>query len=206
MVPLVSGGRWAPGRTAVSVLAAGTLAMAAACGLPAGAASASSHGSSAATASTTAAASGSGATTGPLAFSACMRAHGLPEFPDLSGGGMQFSNPNGQTAINGVVLKESFAQFQTARQACQSTLGAAITNGAPNPSLQQAMAYSHCMQSHGVPNFPDPKVNGGVVTMQMGNSGIDSNSPQFQTAQTACQSVLSSGLPAGSGAANGGNA
>ncbi len=41
--------------------------------------------------------------------------------------------------------------------------------------------YSQCMRSHGVPNFPDPNGQGGVVMR-----GIDPNSPQFAAAQKAC--------------------
>jgi hypothetical protein len=41
------------------------------------------------------------------------------------------------------------------------------------------------MRSHGLPGFPDP---GGDVP-----SGLDRNSPQFQTAQRACASLLPQG-------------
>jgi hypothetical protein len=29
--------------------------------------------------------------------------------------------------------------------------------------VQQALAFAHCMRSHGVPNFPDPDSSGGIV-------------------------------------------
>ena len=51
--------------------------------------------------------------------------------------------------------------------------------------LQEALEYSICMRSHGVPNFPDPG-NGGGIEISSG-SGIDPSSPQFQAAQKACQ-------------------
>jgi hypothetical protein len=42
------------------------------------------------------------------------------------------------------------------------------------------------MRSHGMPSFPDPTfVNGNI-----GQRGIDPNSPQFQIAQKACASVF----------------
>jgi hypothetical protein len=50
---------------------------------------------------------------------------------------------------------------------------------------EQAAAYAQCMRSHGVPSFPDPKSNGEFALL--GNLGIDPGSPQFHSAQTACQ-------------------
>ncbi|MGO9179419.1 MAG: hypothetical protein ACLQHS_09130, partial [Candidatus Limnocylindrales bacterium] len=46
------------------------------------------------------------------------------------------------------------------------------------------------MRAHGVPNFPDPKFSGGGISMNLNGSGIDPNSPTFQAAQQACQSLL----------------
>ena len=53
-----------------------------------------------------------------------------------------------------------------------------------------ALAYSACMRSHGVPNFPDPTSNGGGQVQIQAGSGIDPNSPAFQAAQRSCQSLL----------------
>ncbi len=49
---------------------------------------------------------------------------------------------------------------------------------------QRALKYSLCMRSHGITNFPDPNNGGGI---QIGStSGINPQSPQFQTAQKSC--------------------
>jgi hypothetical protein len=49
------------------------------------------------------------------------------------------------------------------------------------------------MRAHGVPNFPDPtSADGGV---QLSGSGINSQSPAFGSAQSACQKLLPGGLP-----------
>jgi hypothetical protein len=42
------------------------------------------------------------------------------------------------------------------------------------------------MQTHGVPNFPDPSSNGALGIPQ----GVDANSPQFKSAFQACDSLL----------------
>jgi hypothetical protein len=47
----------------------------------------------------------------------------------------------------------------------------------------RALKYSQCMRSHGITNFPDPTSNGIAINR---NSGIDPNSPQFESAERAC--------------------
>jgi hypothetical protein len=49
------------------------------------------------------------------------------------------------------------------------------------------------MRAHGVSNFPDPtSATGGV---QLSGSGINTQSPAFGAAQSACQKLLPGGLP-----------
>src|SRR5262249_11658846 len=63
-------------------------------------------------------------------------------------------------------------------------------SGAGNPS-----AYSACMRKHGVANFPDPDSNGRLL-LTSGRSangqktGVDVDTPQFKSAQRACQKLL----------------
>jgi hypothetical protein len=51
-----------------------------------------------------------------LAFSACMRAHGLKDFPDPSNGGLQIQNRRGSD------LNPDNPTFQKAQQACQGLM------------------------------------------------------------------------------------
>jgi len=53
--------------------------------------------------------------------------------------------------------------------------------------------FSACMRSHGVPNFPDPSAGGGIQISS--SSGIDPQSPAFQSAQNACSKLLPGGGP-----------
>lgn len=125
-----------------------------------------------------------------LKFSRCMRAHGVPDFPDpqQNGHGVSLTlhaHPGGDQNPNS-------PQFQAAQRACRAYQPAPPSNAAPNPKLQQqALAFAACMRAHGVPNFPDPKVSGNALQLG-GPSGKDFNptSPQFQAAQKACQSKL----------------
>lgn len=119
---------------------------------------------------------GSGGLT--VAFSECMRSHGEPKFPD----------PNSQGVVGSLIqlgIDPNSPQFQAAEKACAS-----LANG-PEPSGQSqsqnktaALKYSTCMRSHGFPNFPDPNANGAIT----GNSsdGINTGSPQYQSAQKTC--------------------
>ncbi|HKO26692.1 MAG TPA: hypothetical protein VJU80_04480 [Solirubrobacteraceae bacterium] len=64
-------------------------------------------------------------------------------------------------------------------------------SSAKNPAAS-AYAYSRCMRSHGVSNFPDPKVS---VSAGHSSVGIAVNpsitgSPKFGSAQKACQGIL----------------
>jgi hypothetical protein len=121
-----------------------------------------------------------------IAFSACMRSHGVSNFPD----------PDSQGAItfgSGDGVDPNSARFQYAQKACRARLP---NGGAPSPAQQakmqtQALKFSACMRSHGLPKFPDPTFSGGGVTLKItSSSGIDPGSPQFQAAQKACQSDM----------------
>jgi hypothetical protein len=67
----------------------------------------------------------------------------------------------------------------------------AHTAGGP---AAQAFAYSRCMRSHGVADFPDPQVKttpgGGSVGIAMMAPSSIGNSPAFKTAEKACQGLL----------------
>ncbi len=72
-----------------------------------------------------------------------------------------------------------------------------------NRSSAEALAAAHidryptCMRDHGVTNFPDPRVNGTHLTIQI-NPSVTS-SPAFTSAQKACAHLL----PAGAGRISG---
>jgi hypothetical protein len=63
---------------------------------------------------------------------------------------------------------------------------------APQSIAASAFKYSRCMRSHGVPNFPDPKVStqGGQTKLALMVSASAAAGPQFKTAQKACQGIM----------------
>jgi len=108
-------------------------------------------------------ASHSAAIASGLAFSHCMRSHGVPNFPDpnASGGGVQIivSGGDGHLIMGGPGLNIEAPAFKDALAACQNLLAPGAKLGHPVASAQevkQAVALAQCMRTHGVPNFPDP--------------------------------------------------
>jgi hypothetical protein len=52
--------------------------------------------------------------------------------------------------------------------------------------------YASCMRAHGVSNFPDP--SGPSAGPQFSGSGINTQSPAFESAQNACQRLMPGGI------------
>ena len=124
-------------------------------------------------------------------FSACMRHHGVTNFPDpvvkSSAGGTSVSigiNPSisGQPA------------FDTAQKACQHIMGKPGNGPDSSPAQQQAktqalIAFARCLRAHGFPNFPDPDLHGDLSEQAIAAAGIDIHTPALLTAGKGCTSV-----------------
>jgi len=141
---------------------------------------------------TTLAGGASSAQSKGLAFAACMRSHGVKNFPDsaitTSSKGVELVVPKG--------INPNSSQFRSAMQSCQDLLsGGANNNGSPSASYTEAvLKFAECMRSQGVKNFPEPNPQTGTF---IGGSGIDPNSPVFQAAFAACQKYLPAGAAGG---------
>jgi len=68
-----------------------------------------------------------------------------------------------------------------------SSTGDSPNAGGPANS-PSAVGYSHCMRSHGVPNFPDPDSSG--VLPKVGAQDLGVSTSQLQAGQRACQRLL----------------
>ena len=126
-----------------------------------------------------------------LNFATCMRANGVPNFPDPKpGGGFRFP-------------ASPAPAFAAAQAKCHKLLP---NGGAPPPFNPQALVQLRqiavCMRRHGVPDFPDPEkapasgppnppagsdritdYNGVLLAFP---TALDLQSPAFQQAATAC--------------------
>jgi hypothetical protein len=119
-----------------------------------------------------------------VAFSACMRKHGLPNFPDpkavAHGYGLTIGSENG--------IDPNSPQFKNAQRVCKKLLpnGGTTSPQERAKQLQEALKYASCIRAHGMPDYSDPKaVSGGGIEM-----GEAPDSPQFKSAQKACGHFL----------------
>jgi hypothetical protein len=119
-----------------------------------------------------------------MKFSQCMRSHGLASFPDP----VQQSGGISLTIKRGSGVDPGSPKFKTAEAACRKFAPRRGT-GKPMTAAEQQrfLAYSQCMRTHGVPQFPDPKFSGGGVQLRM-PPGVGPDSPSIKTAQQACKS------------------
>jgi len=121
-----------------------------------------------------------------LEYSKCMRTHGVPNFADpkirVSATELIMQNPQmSPTEVASPAYQSAAADC--ARYLPQQSQAPAVT-GAGN-SQQQALRFSDCMRSHGVPNFPDPTVSG---AFKLGPA-IDPQAPAFTAAMRDCRNL-----------------
>jgi hypothetical protein len=65
--------------------------------------------------------------------------------------------------------------------------GAGSSAGTSGLDPKEALlAFAQCMREKGIPDFPDPVDEG----INLGGTGIDRNTPEFQAAQKACETLL----------------
>jgi hypothetical protein len=129
-----------------------------------------------------------------LKVSECMRSHGVPNFPDPSGG----SGFN----LNGSGINPQSPAFQQAQQTCLKLLsgGGPLAQQRTAQAMAQTLQVSECMRRHGVSGFPDPTLKPPPITNRSEYSMIEDrdgavlavpstinpNSPVFKQAATAC--------------------
>jgi hypothetical protein len=133
-------------------------------------------GTTAASATTTAASSAETARqNAALAFARCMRSHGVPDFPD----------PDPQGDFPPFRTGASKQVSAAANEACKHLLSRGGSTGTPQQRRQKlafGLKVAQCLRAHGYPDFPDPS-----GSSQRLPPGINTDSPQFQTAETACE-------------------
>ncbi len=190
---------WPPtARTAAAIVASAVALLAAACsGSPSSAGGSPGAG-------------GSANSPSAVAYSACMRSHGVPNFPDPDSSGQL---PKGDAQQFGV----SSSQLQAARRACQhlypgnggsfqqSIQQCEMTGDCPQPVVEQALTvmrrYALCIRSHGEPNWPDPTIDSeGRPSFDVSKAGLSSaytHSSLFESKDRVCERQVggSGGVP-----------
>jgi hypothetical protein len=123
---------------------------------------------------------------------ACMRSHGVPNFPDP-----QISTNGNQVSIR-QVLPQSVAnspQFKAADKDCRG-LVPGLANESPaqiaaqqHAHAQTLLAFAGCLRGHGVQGFPDPTAQGQLTLQMIHAAGVDLQAPSLLTAAKACVGV-----------------
>jgi hypothetical protein len=127
-----------------------------------------------------------------IRFADCMRANGVPNFPDPpSGGGIQIPDGSG--------INPRSPAFQSALKGCSKLLpgGGPLHGHASEQQKLMMLHLSQCMRAHGFPDFPDPVATppapGGRLGIAFGAPGsfiavpqAMLQSPGFQQAAGAC--------------------
>lgn len=118
---------------------------------------------------------------GALAFSRCMRSHGVSQFPD----------PDSSGAIPKVGLRQlgiTDSQFEAARSACTYLLQPS------NAQMQQTMSgmldFARCIRSQGVHNWPDPSTDSGGQPIFDLHGRINPDTQQMDTTSGKCAHLL----------------
>jgi hypothetical protein len=128
--------------------------------------------------------------TAPLAYSRCMRDHGVPDFPD----------PDANGAVNDPQLEESSAVVAQAEDACEdlSPEGEPADGGNQAAAAEGVLAYAQCMRDHGISGFPDPVPDPGGGWVIPKNGKYDPRDPAVRRVDEAClQSVYADASPTG---------
>jgi hypothetical protein len=133
---------------------------------------------------------------GALAFANCMRASGVPNFPDPSpGGGELFEIPAG--------TNPAAPSFRAARAKCQKLLpnGGGPGSGPPpsDQTLAKLVRIAGCMRQHGISDFPDPRTSApasfppGIAEMANFDGAVllfpqtlNTQAPAYRQALAAC--------------------
>jgi hypothetical protein len=132
---------------------------------------------------------GSGVHSRALAFATCMRAHGVPSFPDPGGGGGGFDL--GSSGIN-----PQSPAFTSARRECgRLAPGGGGGVRATESQFLAAVRFAKCLRLHGFPDFPDPTRSdsppGPILIVGHGmffrvRPNFDPNTPAVNRAVAAC--------------------
>jgi hypothetical protein len=97
----------------------------------------------------------------------------------------------GSSATNQVAHIRSTASGSTATAPTSSGAATAVGGSRPKPAL----AYAHCMRSHGVPKYPDPNASNetGSGLPKVGPQELGVSNSQFEVASNACSRFLPNG-------------
>jgi hypothetical protein len=124
-----------------------------------------------------------------LAFSRCVREHGVTNYPD--------PDSSGHLPASGKQIARSSPRYPAAENACAHLLSSGAMTQGDQQKIAFALKVAQCVRRHGFPTYPDPVISGrrsqGSGTRFEG-TGIDTKSPRFQTAEIDCEKQMRKSL------------
>lgn len=124
-------------------------------------------------------------------FTACVRANGVPGFPDLA------------VTADGLAIPEGAPELTAAAQnACKQILAklpAGQRKRAPSAADRpKLLAYARCLRANGIPEWPDPGADG-VFPLAGTPLESEGKSARMRAATSACREHWDGGIPINSG-------
>lgn len=130
-------------------------------------------------------------------FSACMRNHGVTNFPDPI---VHTSGTSTSVGLRVDPSQTSSPSFKTAQQACQHIIpapSAAQVAAQQHTHEEHMLSFARCMRAKGVTSFPDPDNHGNITPATLSAAGIDIHAPALERAAIACVPSSDGDLTAG---------
>jgi hypothetical protein len=130
-----------------------------------------------------------------IRYASCMRAHGVPNYPDPASGNVL---ADGLPKVSPQELGVSSSQYQAAQSACAHLLpnGGQPTQAEAQQDLTAMRAFARCMRSHGLPTWPDPTYDpaAGWGFNLLHVVGFDPSSTQTDNLMDECGHALPAGI------------
>ncbi len=129
-----------------------------------------------------------------FALAQCMRAHGVPNFPDPTKGpggqGFSVTMSPGSSVVTIDGIGFGGPAFDAADRSCHFLGGGGSPPAITEAQKQALVAKAQCIRAHGVPNFPDPLIGPGGhgIGIRL-PPGLNTGSPAFKGAANACQRI-----------------
>src|SRR6266699_4579377 len=114
-------------------------------------------------------------------YAQCMRANGLPDFPD----------PDADGRFRGIGHEQQDTPtYKAAMEACRALAPGGDHQNTGDPAyMEQMRKFSQCMRANGLPDFPDPDADGRL----RGIGHEQQDTPTYKAAMEACRDKLPGG-------------
>lgn len=134
--------------------------------------------------------SGSAGEAAGIKFADCMRAHGVPNFPDPTKGpggeGISITMSPGSATLTVGGIPFSGPAFQAAKERCKLFGGGSRPPAVSESQKLAEFHFAQCMRKHGVPSFPDPVFPAGGGIERPDVPGLSRDSPAVKHAASVC--------------------